>query len=502
MSVNETTQHPRRGAGDGGFTVVEILMATVVLLIAFSGIMSLMVATTYMNIRAREKATMVNVANSVVERVRQMKYDDIGTPYGTPPGTLVSFATTVDGYTVEVTPTVAPLDDPRIWLPGKMKVLTLEIRAATGPDDPAPMTYTVETIIKKTDSGIDESAILPTVNRTPASPVDGAVVRGQEVAIGGQGAANGVGTVLTSMNIYCDGVPLKDRWGATAQWSLTSGSFITAPDFKWDTLAVNDSGVPLSVDGVHTIRLEAWDSNGKQGFIEWTVMVDNAPPLWPADGWVTGTPTSATNMQVEWSPAYDGNTTAYAYRVRPTRDDSSSANPALWPALPSFDVSGTTTDFTTDPFSRYHFALTAVGPPTLSAESTSGSSTEAVSRPDATGSTWSNIQTNRTIVAYVSVRLSPPTFPYTSAVSTIYRSTSASMAASSPVAAFVGWSPPQYMVYARTANGWPTAPAFYYQVKTEITPAGGTPLTVYSQVLGPSGTGGSMGSVPLATARW
>lgn len=502
MSIVERFRLRCRADDERGFTIVEILMATTILLIAFSGIMALMVATTYMNTRAREKATMVNVANSYVERVRQMKYDDIGTSTSTPPGTLAPYTQAIDGYSVTVTPTVAPMTDSRIWISGQLKVLTLHITARTGPTDPNPLSYTAETIIKKTDTGVDESALLPLVQRSVNSPADGAIVRGKQVQIGGNAAAQGTGVKLTSMNIYCDGVPLKDQYGNTAQWSLSTESYQTNPDFQWDTLAVNDSNVPLSIDGAHTIRFEAWDSNGKQGYIEWQVIVDNAPPQWPTDGWVSATPKTSTLMRLDWSTAFDGNSPAYGYRIRPRHDDSSTPDPTAWPTLASFDVSSApTANFATSAFSRYYFQVNALGPPTLSAESTGSSAVVGISRPELNGCTWSNVGTNKTMKAYVTVKVTPPTFPYTSATSTLYKSTSASMASSSAVGTFLGWTPPQYQVANLVGAGWPAAPAYYYQVKTVITPSGSaTPVTLYTQVVGPGGIYNGTG--PLDTVGW
>ena len=497
---------PARGfSRDEGFTILEILMATVIMLIAFSGIMSLMIATTYMNIRARERASVVNEANSYIERVRQMSYADIGTATSTPPGILAAYMTTVNGYSISVTPTVTPYTDTLIVTPGHMKKLTVSISARTGPNDTAPMHYSTEAIIKKTDTGVNAVAQQAVVNRSSSSPAEGQVVRGQSVIIGADASAVGDGVTLTSMNFYCDGVPLMDMNspGNTAQWSLSSTT--ASKSFNWDTSAKNADGVPLSVDGVHTIKVEVWDSNGKQSWDQWTVTVDNAPPLWPAGGWITGTPTTATSMKLEWSRAYDGNAPTYSYRFRPDKDNGGGS----WTPLASFDVlSGNagpnpygTFAYATESFSRYKVHVTAVGPPTLSTESTSGSSVVVISRPDISGSTWSNTGTNKSITSYVTIKISAPKFLYASVTNTLHKSTSASMASSSTVGStFTSWTPAQFTVGTVNGNGWPSAPAYYYQVETVITPTGDPTKRLLSQIVGPAGT--SDGGGTLATAGW
>jgi type II secretory pathway pseudopilin PulG len=498
---------PARGfSRNEGFTILEILMATVIMLIAFSGIMSLMIATTYMNIRAKERASVVNEANSYIERVRQMNYDDIGTTTSTPPGILAAYTTTVNGYQISVSPSVIAYTDPKIVTPGFMKKLTVSITARTGTADTAPMHYATEAIIKKTDTGVNSLAQLPFVDKDSTTPGEGTPVRGQSVHIGANASAIGSGVTLTSMNFYCDGVPLKDSFGNTAQWSLSSTD--ANKTFDWDTTAKNADGVPLSVDGVHTMKVEVWDSNGKQTWVQWTVVVDNSPPLWPSGDLITGTPVNSTVMNLAWSTAYDGNSPSYAYRIRAQRDDGTGLAAGSWPASATLDVLGTTYPatpypFPTNAFSRYYFYVTAVGPPTVSSESTSGASTTAISRSDISGSTWANVGTNKLITSYVTIKISHPTFSYSAAsvTNTLYKSTSRSMASPSIVGAtFTSWTPPQFTVGIVSGNGWPSAPAYYYQVKTVITPTGGEQATVYSQILGPGGTSGGNGT--LATAGW
>jgi len=492
-----------RGAREeSGFTVIEMVIAVVILLIAFSGIMSLTVANTYMNVAAKQKAALVNEANSYIERVRQMKYDDIGTPSGTPSGLLASYTTTTNGFVITVVPTVAPMTDPKIVntsgvpLPGVLKKLSIDISAHRVGTTAPVLTYHAETIVKKTDSGISVDAELPTTNPTASTPTSDAVVYGNAVSIGAVATANGDGVYLTSMNFYCDGVPLISQSGLPAQWALNTVSY-TSPTFLWDTTAVNEDGVPLSDDGSHAIKLEVWDSNGRQSWYQWNVIVDNTPPIWPADGWITATPLSSTSMNLAWSAVYDGNSPTHHYNVASQKWVS-----AAWAAPVTSSFTGVTGVGVTTPFSKYQYTVSAVGPPTQNRESATNSQVIAISRPEILStSTWRNYTPDsKNIYTLVTIKLSPPTFPVPMGTkSTLYKSTSPSMNPSSTVgAAFAGWTPAEFMVDSVSDNGWPAARQYYYQVVTSF---GASGPYHYSQVVGPNGSAGA-GATPFTTVRW
>ena len=501
--------HNGRGAAarltgdDSGFTIVEILMATVILLIAFSGVMSLMIANTYMNVRAKEKASLTNEANSYVERVRQMKYEDIGTSASIPPGLLVPYTITTNGFVITVTPAVSALTDSTIInTPVALKKLAVVLSARRVGTVSPLMSYHAETIIKKTDSGVNSAAQLPTVDPTASSPATGSVVSGHAVPVGAVASANGSGVTLTAMNFYV-GVDslrfLRDQSNVFAQWSLNSATY-TSPAFFWDTLSVDESGTALSPDGEQTLMFEVWDSNGRQSTVLLPVIVDNSPPMWPAAGWMTATAVSAASMNLAWSPAIDGNTLPDHYAVQVDKDNGA----GIWSSLGSTNFPGTTGTYASAAFSRYRFTVKAVGPPALSRESTGTATTTGISRPSISGSQWRNATPDsKNITTYVKINISAPNFVYSAVTNTLYKSTSASMAGASPVgSSFTDWAPAaQFLVGTVSGNGWPPAIQYYYQVKTVLTPAGGSPQTFYSQVVGPNGTSGAA-LTNLTTVGW
>lgn len=494
---------PHRAGDDSGFTIVEILMAMVILLIAFTGVMSLMMANTYMNVRAKEKASLVNEANSYIERVRQMPYADIGTATSTPPGALAPYTTTVSGYTIDVVPSVTPITDPEIVsggtpTPGLLKRLQVSLIARRPGSTSPAMTYHAETVIKLTDSGLNESAELPSIDPSGSSQAtDGAVVYGDNWEIGATAAAVGEGVVLTSMNFYCDGVALMDRSGGLAQWTLSSAT--DSRTFRWDTTAINEDGVPLSSDGGHTIRVEVWDSNGRQSWYQWNVIVDNTPPVWPADGWMTANAVSGRRIDLAWTEVFDGTAPTDHYSV-----DAEKSVGAVWVPLGATIFRPPYGNYAAEPFTRYQFRVTALGPPSLNRPSQTSTWTACTTRPELAG-TWRTAGDNKNMAQYVTLTLTPPTFPYNTftTYSSVWKSTSPSMTNTStvetPVRSSTLSTPREFTVQVLTGNGWPAATQYYYQAVTKI----GTVL-YYSQVVGPSGTGSGAPTTSgtLATVRW
>ena len=508
MFSNDVRRAATRSArDDSGFTIVEIMMAIVILLIALTGVMSLMMANTYMNVSAKEKASLINEANSYIERVRKMNYNDIGTSSSTPVGALAPYTVTSNGYVITVTPTVSPMTDDHIVntsnvpIVGVLKRLSIVITAhrvgTTGPI----VTYSTEAIIKKTDSGVNVAAQLPDISPTSVTPAADDVIYGTAVPIGAIANANGSGVTLSSVNFYCDGVPMVNQSGNLAQWPLTSASY-TASGFLWDTTAVNEDGIALSADGSHTIKLEAWDSNGRQAWYQFTVIVDNSPPVWPTDGWITAAPVSSTSMNLAWSSVYDGNSPVHHYELT-TEKWGLQGSTYAWGTPSPRDFSSASGVAVAEPFTRYRYTVTAVGPPTMNRKSSGNSSVEAISRPEILStSTWRNVGATKMITTYVTIQLSPATFQVPGGTkSTLYKSLSADMSSPTIVGApFTGWTPAEFTVETINGNGKPSANRYYYQVVTSYSATfGGTKF--YSQIVGLNGASAA-GATAFTTGVW
>ncbi len=100
-------------AADDGFTVIEVLLATVVFALLATAFASTLSATlrSFSNSKARTVAEQV--ASSQLEEARRLSYDDLGTVGGNPPGLLQPSRTVTNGgQTLTVGVRVAYVNDP------------------------------------------------------------------------------------------------------------------------------------------------------------------------------------------------------------------------------------------------------------------------------------------------------------------------------------------------------------------------------------------------------
>ena len=102
----------RRGQGDGGFTLVELMIAMTIFAVLLSsfGLLFSYSLKAYNFSRARTMADQLG--NAEIEKARQLTWDNLGTVSGNPPGTLVANETVTVGNAVfTVTRRVELVDD-------------------------------------------------------------------------------------------------------------------------------------------------------------------------------------------------------------------------------------------------------------------------------------------------------------------------------------------------------------------------------------------------------
>jgi len=83
----------RAGAGDAGFTLIEILIATVIMLIVSMGVITALSFSGWATTFTGQRTKALNLANQYIEKARNLDYDKIGTysdggVYGEPPGDI------------------------------------------------------------------------------------------------------------------------------------------------------------------------------------------------------------------------------------------------------------------------------------------------------------------------------------------------------------------------------------------------------------------------------
>lgn len=103
----------RVAASEGGFTLVEILVALTLLLIASVAFVPLFVYVAEASDANQAQLVATNLANSVVEQIRALPYEDVGTVGGNPAGVIPHERTeTVGGRTYTIRTDIWWVNDP------------------------------------------------------------------------------------------------------------------------------------------------------------------------------------------------------------------------------------------------------------------------------------------------------------------------------------------------------------------------------------------------------
>ncbi len=99
-------------ARDQGFTLVETLLAGVILLIVATGIAGVLTSSISANTVARERTNAEQCANDVVEQIRRKDYDAVGLVLGNPPGTVAATSACGAGLPATATVAISYVNDP------------------------------------------------------------------------------------------------------------------------------------------------------------------------------------------------------------------------------------------------------------------------------------------------------------------------------------------------------------------------------------------------------
>jgi hypothetical protein len=98
---------------ESGFTLVETLMAAVILLIVATSLAGVLTSAISAHTVSRERTIAEQVANDQVESIRRLPYDSVGVVSGNPPGTVVATRTVnINGLAATVTTQISYVDDP------------------------------------------------------------------------------------------------------------------------------------------------------------------------------------------------------------------------------------------------------------------------------------------------------------------------------------------------------------------------------------------------------
>ncbi len=381
-------------------SILEIMIAAVILFIVLTGVLGLVGQTTLMGVSAKQKNVMVNALNAYVERVQSLPFTSVGIVSVDESGTLPAEETTTVGeFTVVIRPSVSDGAN------DALKRLTVGITVSAPGRAPTSMTTTIP--IR------DRTQYMTQANRTPETdpvvefndsytPAEGALVWDQNCSSGvlqlAVTATASEGRTLQNVALWVDDTYLlRDPYQVQATWNPSADSF--SQTVVWNTRQTEDIYIdeftyePTEVisDGMRTVSAYALDDNNVSVFTVRHFLVDNHAPGMP--GRPGGVASSNTNATVSWDIASDGTTPADHYQVRMFKqpiDDSGPMNPyEHWPEVTAGTPSGASLAFSGGTsFSRYYPAVRALSPRSLASAYTTSTATSAVpfvTRPLITG---------------------------------------------------------------------------------------------------------------------
>ncbi len=104
MKIPFLKRKNKKGKGTAGLSIIEILVASGIVVLGAAAFLPVFSFVNQSNIQNKERLAASSLASSVVEEIRAMNYDDIGTVGGNPSGLVPQQQTrTIDGiqYTIE-----------------------------------------------------------------------------------------------------------------------------------------------------------------------------------------------------------------------------------------------------------------------------------------------------------------------------------------------------------------------------------------------------------------
>lgn len=467
--------HMRR---DDGMTLLEVVIASVILFIILTGVLGLLGQTIMIGSQARQINVATNAVNAYVEWVRAQPFDTIDSSGGS-----IETTTVVRGeYTVLIEPTVEEGDN------DALKNLVLEVTVTR--TDGTSYAYSTTVVIRDRDQHMTAAQRSPTtdpkISFVTPTPPDGTVVWHDEGTGGSYWKDSGgttrpvqislkaeasEGRTVEVVDIWCDDMfRLQDPFGNLAFWEVPEWTTMPSP-FSWDIAQLDNDTPPQRqvADGMRSIVAYVHDSNEVAVSAVRTLLVDNYPPVVPvpSDGSpvMSHNPAGSMSGRLVWVPFPDGSTNAYSYELELERTQAD----GTWAEAPGYVGSALSYAVPETPISRYQARLRAVSPRGLASDVVSAG--PFFTRPTMAATTYNFTYVNKNKHRIApSLRVSAPEFPVTGTVS--YR-----------------WMRVDTgQTLATTTTNQYTAPTVEdveptYQVRVTFTPAGGSATEILSEVI-------------------
>lgn len=489
----------RHISSDEGMTLIEIMIASVILFIVLTALLPLVFQTTQMTAQTQAQTLVNNYVNSLIEEIRALPYTDVGiVGSSTIPGSLepTRSVTLTNGYVIDLFLDVDWVDDPELDGAKNYKQISIDAEV-TAPGKPSAQ-YSTVTYVWGSD--IAPTGPLPTVSFSASSPAADAIVYGTTWPVGGRAETSREGGTIVriALKVDSDFMPDSSTPPGFADFAM-SGTPVDVT-WLWDTTArvalLDENGLPLkdetgntvyayfSPDGYRVIKVEAWDDLGAYNYVTRRVLVDNYPPS-PSPS-AALVPYRSREVRASWEPAADGTDRAEAYNLRLYREPKTPSDPASWTVVTGGTTGGATAKVfpEREPFSRYKLEVQSRSVRGLVEDPAVWVSSETTTTaPELTGSYTGTItypKKGKLSVAYaVNMGITPPTFLPSGQVrydiwrsqsrsglgaGVPYRTTSDPTTIADTISDGVKYDPPN-------GNSTITTPDWYYQVKATFKPA-------------------------------
>jgi len=173
----------------GGFTLVEVLIGTFILIVVLLGVYQAISSVATLVRAARVKIDATMLANEQIEIARNLAYQDVGIIAGVPAGKIPRTQTVVrDGFTFNIVSSVRNIDDPfdgqagsstyNDLAPGDYKQLEIDLSCANCPTDVFTSQVFVTTISPRNlETSTGNGSLFIKVFNGNGDPVSGASVQ-------------------------------------------------------------------------------------------------------------------------------------------------------------------------------------------------------------------------------------------------------------------------------------------------------------------------------------
>jgi prepilin-type N-terminal cleavage/methylation domain-containing protein len=307
----EVNRHSRLQA-ESGFTLIEVLVASLILLIGVLGTVTIFQTAARANTATRQRDAATNLARDVIEAIRTVPYDRL-----TDPGVLGQLqdlpglaSTTAGTYTVKrgatlytVSVDICVMDDPRDGggpRSGAANICAGSAPAGTQDRNPEDYKKVTPTITWRTGSGLTRTIVQTGIVSNPGS-ASGPAIR--SIAPRGFAAPYVVTNQLATsviVDLTTSSRPEAVNWllDGTVQQTppVATGTSGLAWVFTW-TIGNVDTGV---LDGDYILSAEAFNQYGVSGpGRQETVILNRRNPFKPRQ--VVGGRTPFGTVEIEWT---------------------------------------------------------------------------------------------------------------------------------------------------------------------------------------------------------